>query len=73
MDKIYAILEYFLKIVVSNMLLFENGKKSKTEIILAVVSYSPFAFVTRKKFLKIRLHATFPFSTTFLCSFILIF
>lgn len=54
MDKIYAILEYFLKIVVSNMLLFENGKKSKTEIILAVVSYSPFAFVTRKKFLKIR-------------------
>lgn len=54
MDKIYAILEYFLKIVVSNMLLFENGKKSKTEIILAVVSYSPFAFVTREKFLKIR-------------------
>lgn len=40
MDKIGAILEYFLQIIVSNILLFENGgKKSKTEIILAVISF----------------------------------
>lgn len=74
MDKICVILEYFLKIIVSNMLLLENGKKSKIEIFSAILSFIILLPLWQEKnFLKILWHTTFPFSTTFTCSFIINF